>query len=88
MNIKLLKFGAEWCGPCNVMNKRLDGFDKCELIKYEVDNEENEGLVDKYSIRNIPVLILVDADEDKELHRWIGLVSVDDINKKIDEYLS
>jgi hypothetical protein len=70
------------------MNKRLDGFDKCELIKYEVDNEENEELVDKYSIRNIPVLILVDADEDKELHRWTGLVSVDDINKKIDEYLS
>ena len=37
MNVKLLKFGAEWCGPCGVMDKRLENFDKCELIKYSVE---------------------------------------------------
>ena len=61
MNVKLLKFGAEWCGPCGVMDKRLENFDKCELIKYSVDDDENEELVDK---------------------------SMDELNKKIDEFIS
>ena len=88
MNVKLLKFGAEWCGPCGVMDKRLENFDKCELIKYSVDDDENEELVDKYNIRNIPVLIIVNADTDEELHRWTGLVYMDELNKKIDEFIS
>lgn len=82
--MKLIKFGASWCGPCGVMAKRLESFDKCELKEYDVDTYEAEELVDKYKVRNVPTLVLVD-DKEEVLHRWTGLTPIEEINAKIDE---
>lgn len=38
MEYRILKFGAEWCGPCRVLEERLKGFDKCEIEKIDVDS--------------------------------------------------
>jgi thiol-disulfide isomerase/thioredoxin len=82
--MKLIKIGAEWCGPCKTLNKRLENFTACDVVYYDVDNEDEETLniVDKYKVRNIPVLVLVD-DNDNELKRWNGLVSLTDIENEI-----
>ena len=52
MTYKLLKFGAEWCGQCKVLEQKLKGFDKCEIEKIDVDSADEE-LLAKYAIRNI-----------------------------------
>ena len=83
MNYKVLKFGAEWCGPCRVLNKNLENFSDCEVIKYDVDDVDEE-LLEKFKIRNIPVTVLVD-DNEKEIQRWVGLFNLQEITDKIKE---
>lgn len=83
MNYKVLKFGADFCGPCKVLNKKLEDFNDCEVVKYDVDDVDEE-LLEKYHIRNIPVTILLDENEE-EIQRWIGVFDVNEISNKIEE---
>lgn len=83
MGYKVLKFGADWCGPCKALNQKLENFKDCEVIKYDVDEVE-EDLLEKYKIRNIPVTILVNENEN-EVQRWVGLFNVNEITEKIKE---
>jgi thioredoxin-like negative regulator of GroEL len=80
--MKVIKIGAEWCPQCKMLDKKFEGFDACELTTY--DAEENEDIVEKYGIRNIPVTILLD-DNENVIHRWVGLFDINEINEKIKE---
>lgn len=79
--MKVLKFGAEWCGPCKVLNRNLKDFKECELIMYDVDKTDEE-LLTKYNIRNIPVTILLD-DDNNEIKRWVGAFNVQELKNEI-----
>ena len=81
--VKCYLFSASWCGPCRVLHKALEGFDKCEIIKYDVE-EADENLLVKYGIRNVPTTIIVD-ENGNELFRFVGLFKVSDLESKIDE---
>ena len=78
--MKIVKIGAEWCGPCRALDKQLENFNRCEVVRYDVD--ENESIADEYNIRNIPVTILFD-DNDNEIKRWVGLFNVREIEEEI-----
>ncbi len=82
--MKLIKFGAEWCGPCKMMNQRLKNFTACEVQYVDVDDdsEETTKLIEKYQIMNIPVMILLD-DENNMVNRWTGLTDIKEIEKEI-----
>ena len=84
--MRLIKIGASWCGPCNLMDKRLKDFNACDYKAYDVDDEDDEtvAVIDKYNVRNVPVLVL-EGDNGEELAKWVGAVSVDEILKKVDE---
>ena len=86
MNYKVLKFGAEWCMPCKVLNKNLENFTDCEVVKYDVDDVDDmdEELLEKYKIRNIPVTIMVD-ENGEEVNRWVGLFSITELETKLEE---
>lgn len=75
--MKLLKFKAEWCRPCHQQSKMLEGFKGAEVV--EVDIEENDELTEKYSVRNIPTMVLCD-DDGNELHRFVGLTTTEKIS--------
>lgn len=83
MEYKILKFGADWCNPCKTLDKKLENFNDCDVVKYDVDEVE-ESLLEKYKIRNIPVTILLDENE-KEIQRWVGTFNVEEISNKIRE---
>ena len=80
---KCYVFSAHWCGPCSVLHKKLENFTDCEVVKYDVD-ETDEELLTKYHIRNIPVTILLN-DNDEEVQRWVGVFNVNEITEKIKE---
>jgi len=82
-NLKLIKFYADWCGPCKVMDGRLENFDVCEVLKCNIDDDDNYDLASKYGVRSIPTLILVN-EEEKELKRWIGVTDIDVIKKEVE----
>lgn len=93
----LLKFAAEWCGPCKTLTQVMKGMNYTEI---DVDSEENieqigtqpymlgittgRGMAMQYSIRSVPTLILID-EEMKEVSRLVGLKSRDQINEWLQE---
>lgn len=71
----LLKFGAEWCGPCRVLEQTLHGLDaeKTKDVLFgeiSIDSDETENLASDYKVRNIPVLIVF--ENNKEVTRAVG----------------
>lgn len=86
--IKILDFYAEWCGPCKAMSPILDQIedelDDVIIEKYDV--EENEEIVEDYSIRSVPTLVFIKDDEIVSKH--VGSLSKEKllaiINKIID----
>ena len=76
------KYGAKWCSPCRALDKTLAQITEVDVIKYDVD--EDEDLAIEKKIRNVPVLIFYDGD--KEVERLVGAVSLDTINKTIEKW--
>lgn len=76
------KYGAEWCGPCRVVDATLDQITYIDVIRYDVD--EYEDLAAEKKIRSIPVLIFYDGDN--EVDRLVGAVSLETINKVIEKW--
>ena len=85
--MKLLKFGAEWCAPCKSMDEQLKTFDACELEKHDVDSDDTKtlSLIEKYKIRSVPTMILLDNDENV-LRTWIGSTAVSKITEEINKH--
>lgn len=54
--IVILKFSAEFCGPCRVLHKQMVK-DKSDILIVEVDAEDEPELFDKHRIRYFPTMI-------------------------------
>ena len=82
MITKIEKYGSSWCSPCKVLEKTLDQITDIDIVRYDVD--ENEDLAAEKKIRNIPVLIFYDGDN--EVDRLVGAVSLETINGVIEKW--
>lgn len=78
MKIEVLKFYANWCGPCRALSQRLEG----EKLT-EINIEENRDTAVKYRVRTIPVLVFLKDGE--EVHRTTGLISKAEYNLILNE---
>lgn len=70
--IKIIKFGAPWCGPCRVQDPILDEVSQEGYIVEKINVDENEEMVEKYDISTVPTLLFF--DNDKLVERKIGLM--------------
>ena len=75
--MKALKFYATWCEPCKMLSKIIEGVkDKITMPIEDIDIEQNMELAQKYNIRGVPALVIIDKDN-VEVKRWSGMIMED-----------
>ena len=60
--MKILKFYADWCGPCKELSKWLNNKDHDHEI-VDINIEDNRDMVEHYGIRGVPTMIMLDNDD-------------------------
>ena len=84
--MKVLKIGAEWCPGCVIMRPRWAEIEKevpdLETIYYDAD--ENEELLKKYEIKDLPAFIFLDKNEEVLL-KMDGEIDKEELLKIIEE---
>jgi protein disulfide-isomerase len=66
--VMMIYFGAEWCGPCKQLKKRLaeketkTTMPDLVVAHLDVDEELNAKLVKRYKISSLPTQILIKLD--------------------------
>lgn len=73
--MKLLKFSADYCGPCKSLASNLTKLDLSGLSFQEVDIDKEPSFSQQHNVRGIPTLILLDS-EGSELRRLVGMQSI------------
>ena len=80
---KIVDASASWCGPCRVFAntfKKVSEMEKYKDIEFKsIDIEEDDGelYVEKYNIRSVPTILLLDED-DNIIYKLSGNIPLDD----------
>ena len=59
---KILKFSTPHCGQCAALETRLDK-ERIDHENIDCTSDEGADLADKFGIRNVPVVIVLNDDE-------------------------
>lgn len=90
--MKIIKFGAEWCNPCQVMKPIVDRvfndvqYNNIVFKDIDVDNDR-EDLSAKFSIRNVPTIIAV-TDDDEVLGKIVGATTEIQLRAFVNAHMS
>lgn len=78
--IYLIDFYADWCGPCKMLGQVIEQLEDVNIIKVNVDEEEE--LARKYKVMSIPnMLIIKDGEIKKQI---VGFRSLDDLKEELE----
>jgi|TARA_B100000035_G_C20877887_1_gene499187 thioredoxin 1 len=72
--IKVVKFYADWCGPCRIYAKTFDKVteelkDSIEVLNINVE-KDTEGLAAKHKVTSIPMTVVIkDGVENSQIGR-------------------
>jgi len=78
--MKLLKFQAEWCGPCKMMSSVIKNLGaKVTIPIQEINIDEDMEEAKKWKVTSVPTLILI--DENGEVKRHSGVLKESDFLK-------
>ena len=73
--MKVLKFYADWCGPCKALTRIIEiAGEKVTIPVENVNIDENIFLAQEFRVRSVPTMVLVD-DTENEIKRHVGLVN-------------
>lgn len=82
--MKVLKFGASWCGPCSSLKNILEKYYTGDTVIEEVDIDAQQDLAVEYGIRGVPTCVLLD-DNGAEIRRKTGVMMIDEFVEFIGE---
>jgi thioredoxin 1 len=82
---KIIKFYANWCGPCrtyaSIFENTTSGYaDQVEIHNINID-EDKSGLANTYKIMSIPATVLV--KEDGSFIKKVGVLSQHELTELI-----
>jgi len=87
--IEVIKFGAEWCGPCKMMGPAMNklkekyNIEGSEIQITDIDVDLNPEMASLHKIKNIPVTIFkIDGIEIKKV---VGVLNMGKIEEHINE---
>lgn len=90
----VMDFMAEWCGPCKMQDPIMDELKEkfkddtnVDFKKIDVDKDVGDDfkLIDKYTIREVPTLII---EKDGNIFaKYVGVTQQHMLEKKIKEAL-
>jgi thioredoxin 1 len=73
--MKVLKFYAEWCGPCKALSQVIkNAGDKITVTIEDVDIDNNLMMAQHFQIRGVPAMVMVD-DQENEIKRKVGMMN-------------
>jgi len=89
--VKLLDFWAAWCGPCKIMHPVIEELektynDRVEVIKYNVDEEENQAPVQQYQVMAMPTYII--ERDGQVVQQFVGAQSKTVLAQALDKALA
>lgn len=73
----MVDFWAEWCGPCRILKPELEKLaekyaDKVEIVKINVDEQDNYPLAVQYQVNSIPQVTFF--RDGQQVDQFIGVV--------------
>lgn len=85
--MEVLKFSASWCGPCkqylNYWNEVKSSNKNSSIHFKEIDVDiDEEDLVTKYGIRNVPTTVVIDNDGNP-INRFSGVKNTKELESFI-----
>jgi thioredoxin 1 len=84
----VVDFWASWCGPCQALAPVLEELSvemKDSLIFAKINVDENSDTASKFSIRNIPCLIVF--KDKKEVGRVLGHKEKKELKAELEKFL-
>ncbi len=84
----VVDFWAEWCGPCRTIAPIIDELAaeyEGKVVIGKCDVEENDDIVGRYGVRNIPTVIFLKGGE--LVDKQVGAASKDAFKAKIEGLL-
>ena len=76
--MKIFDVWAEWCAPCKkfgpIFEHVAKEFPTIEFVKINADTDEGFEFLNKYGIRGIPTILMLD-DENKVVFQHSGILS-------------
>jgi thioredoxin 1 len=73
--MKVLKFYADWCGPCKAMTQIIKNAGDKVTVPIEEMNIDAELMTSvEYGIRSVPTMILLD-ENGAEVKRQVGMMN-------------
>lgn len=86
--LSIIDFYADWCIPCQMLTPVLQELDKkySEIEVYKVNIDESQNSTISYGINSVPTLVFFKDGE--EVERRVGLESLNNLSKIVEEFVS
>ena len=83
--LAIIKFSAQWCGPCRQMEKTIESIesDVNNVKFYNIDVDELPELAEEFEVMSIPVLLFYKGS--LQVDRTLGGLPETKLREKIEE---
>lgn len=83
--IVFVKFGTDWCVPCQELDKILASIPDSILYHVNLENPEFDNVMEEYNFTTVPYTII---KYKKDARNFKGVITEEQINKLIDDMKS
>lgn len=80
-----IKFGTDWCVPCQELDKILVNIPNSMLYHVNLDNDEFDNVMEEYNFTTMPYTII---KYKKDMRNFRGIITEEQINKLINDMKS